>query len=159
MRDFTKSVTGYTWAMSLFGVQQIVNIFSPKKATEAFNSVSKATEDQFGQALKATFRAGDNLQKGVVDATFEVLGLGMFNGRGGGGTADVARQTGEALRQGGRAMSQVADVVGQTVQSATAAVTSATQKAAAPSPPPTSEAGGATGRQHQSWGAAPRQDS
>lgn len=157
MRDFTKSITSYTWAMSLFGVQQIVNIFSPKKAAEAFNGVSKATEDQFGQALKAAFRAGDNLQKGLVDATFGVLGLGMFNGRGGGGTADVARQTGEALRQGGRAMSQAVDVVGQTVQSATAAVSSAAQQATAPSPPPTAEADGATGKQHQSWGAAPRQ--
>ena len=63
MREFTKSMTSYTWAMSLFGLQQMIAPFRPAKATESFNRVTKATEEQFGDALKATFRAGDNLQK------------------------------------------------------------------------------------------------
>jgi hypothetical protein len=55
MREFTKSMTSYTWAMSLFGLQQMINVFRPAKATQAFDHVTKATEDQFGDALKATF--------------------------------------------------------------------------------------------------------
>ena len=64
MREFTKSMTSYTWAMSLFGLQQMINVFRPEKAAQSFNKVTKATEEEFGGALKATFRAGDNLQKG-----------------------------------------------------------------------------------------------
>jgi hypothetical protein len=124
MREFTKSMTSYTWAMSLFGLQQMINVFRPGKASDSFNNVTKATEDQFGDALRATFRAGDNLQRGLVDITFGVLTFGMFD-RGGtrGATSDAARQTGEALRQSGRVVNQAVDVVSQTVQSATSAVT------------------------------------
>jgi hypothetical protein len=170
MREFTKSVTSYTWAISLFGLQQMVNVFRPAKATEAFNNVTKATEEQFGEALKATFRAGDNLQKGFVDVTCRVLTLGMFDRGGARTTADVARQTGEALRQGGRVVSQTVDAVSQTVQSATSAVAGAAQQGAgwAGTPsmsrdaktqqsrgdtvPPPRQAGG-----QQGWGPMPTQ--
>lgn len=130
MREFTKSMTSYTWAISLFGLQQMFSVFRPGEATESFNNVTKATEDQFGDALRATFRAGDNLQKGLVDITFGVLTLGMFDRGGTRATSDVARQTGEALRQGGRVVGQAVDVVGQTVQSATSAVAGAAQQGA-----------------------------
>jgi hypothetical protein len=178
MREFTKSMTSYTWAMSLFGLQQMVNVFRPSQATQSFNHVTKATEEQFGDALKATFRAGDNLQRGLVDMTFGVLTLGMFD-RGGGAqtTSDVARQTGEALRQGGRAVSQAVGAVNQTVQSATAAAAGAAQQsagwAATPSmsydartqprrdaqssPRPSSS--GSEGGGQQGWGPMPTQGS
>src|SRR5262249_48656227 len=129
-REFTKSMTSYTWAMSLFGLQQVVNVFRPGKATESFNNVTKATEDQFSEALKATFRAGDNLQKGFVDMTFGMLTLGMFDRGGPRATTDVARQTGEALRQGGRIVSQTVEAVSQTVQSVTSAAAGAAQQGA-----------------------------
>jgi hypothetical protein len=130
MREFTKSMTSYTWAMSMFGLQQMINVFRPGKATESFNNVTKATEEEFGDALKATFRAGDNLQRGLVDVTFGALTLGMFNRGGSGTTADIARQTAEALRQGGRAVSQTAEAVTRTVQAGTSAATSAAQQTA-----------------------------
>ena len=130
MREFTKSMTSYTWAMSLFGLQQMINVFRPAKAAQSFNKVTKATEDEFGDALKATFRAGDNLQRGLVDVTFGVLTFGMFDRGGAQATSDVARQTGEALRQGGRAVSQAVDAVTQTVQSATSAAAGAAQQSA-----------------------------
>lgn len=133
MREFTKSMTSYTWAMSLFGLQQMINVFRPGKATGSFNNVTKATEDEFGDALKATFRAGDNLQRGLVDVTFGVLTLGMFDGGGARATSegaqqagdaarqtgDAMRQTGDAARQSGRVVNQTADIVGQSLQAAT----------------------------------------
>ena len=164
MREFTKSMTSYTWAMSLFGLQQMVNVFRPAKATQAFINVTKATEDQFGEALRATFRAGDNLQKGLVDVTFGLLTLGMFDRGGGRGTVDVARQTGEAFRQSGRAVGQAADIVGQAVQGATSAAvnvaqqtaraaTTGTSREAGPSRP----AGQAAGGRPPGWGPMPTQ--
>lgn len=177
MREFTKSMTSYTWAMSLFGLQQMINVFRPGKAAQQFNNVTKATEEQFGDALKATFRAGDNLQRGLVDVTFGVLTLGMFD-RGGGAqaTSDVARQTGEALRQGGRVVSQAVDAVTQTVQSATSATAGAARQSAgwsatpsmrqdtstrprkqAPAGPGPSPSSSASGGQ-QGWGPMPTQE-
>lgn len=143
MRELTKSMTSYTWAMSLFGFQQMINAFHPAKAAESFNKVTRATEAEFGDALKATFRAGDNLQKGLVDVTFGVFTLGMFDRSGARGTADVARQTGEALRQGGRVISQTVDAISKTVQTGTAAVTGAAQQ---------------TAQQAAGWAAVPRRE-
>jgi hypothetical protein len=142
MREFTKSMTSYMWAMSLFGVQQMVNVFRPSKAVESFENVTGATEEEFGDALKATFRAGDNLQRGLVDLTFGVFTLGMFSGRGGGSgtTSNVGQQSAEAFRQGMRAMGQAADTVGQTVQGASYYAADATRAA------------GGGGRNDARWG-------
>ncbi|HKG80864.1 MAG TPA: hypothetical protein VKA78_15615 [Pyrinomonadaceae bacterium] len=176
MREFTKSMTSYTWAMSLFGLQQMVNVFRPGKATESFNNVTKATEDEFTDALKATFRAGDNLQKGLVDLTFGVLTLGMFDRGGARATSDVTRQTGEAFRQGGRLVNQTVDAVNQTVQSATSAAAGAAQQSAewaatasmandvntrsqreAGPGPASRPSGGTSGGRPQGWGPMPTQ--
>lgn len=155
MREFTKSLTSYTWAMSLFGVQQMFNVFRPAKATESFNNVTAATEEEFGDALKATFRAGDNLQKGLVDVTCGVLTLGMFDRGGATTTANVARQTGEALRQGGRIVSQTVEAVTKTVQAGTSAVTGAAPQTP-PSPGAAQAPPGAPGRE-KGWGPMPGQ--
>lgn len=130
MREFTKSMTSYTWAMSMFGIQQVINVFRPERATDSFNNVTKAAEEEFDNALKATFRAGDNLQKGLVDMTFGVLTLGLFDRGGAGASSDIARQTGEAFRQGGRLMSETMDAFGRTARAGTSAVTGAAQQAA-----------------------------
>ncbi|MEK6279444.1 MAG: hypothetical protein AABN95_03745 [Acidobacteriota bacterium] len=128
MREFTKSMMSYTWAMSVFGVQQMFNVFRPAKAAQSFDSVTKVTEEELGGALKATFHAGDNIQKGLVDVTFGVLTLGMYGGGGATSTAGVAQQTGEALRQGGRVVGQAVESITQTVQSATSAAAGAAQQ-------------------------------
>jgi len=131
MREFTKSMMSYTWAMSLFGVQQMVNAFRPSKATESFDNVTKATREEFGEALRATFRAGDNLQRGLVDMTFSVFTLGMFDRRGASGTtSDVGRQSADAFRQGARAMGQTADTIGRAVQGATSYAADAARQGA-----------------------------
>lgn len=130
MREFTKSMTSYSWAMSMFGLQQVINVFRPERATDSFNNVTKAAEEQFDNALKATFRAGDNLQKGLVDMTFGVLTLGLFDRGGASASSDIVRQTGEAFRQGGRLMSETMDAFGRTARVGTSAVTGAAQQAA-----------------------------
>jgi len=76
MRELTKSFFSFSWAMSLFGLQQAVNVINPSRATQSFKSVTKATEDEFGGITEATFRAGDSVQRSFVDLTF-----GVFNGQ------------------------------------------------------------------------------
>lgn len=172
MREFTKSMTSYAWAMSLFGLQQMANVFRPEKATAAFNNVTKATEEEFGGALKATFHAGDSLQKGLVDVTFGVFTLGMLD-RGGANTSDIARQTGEAFRQGGRVVNRAVEAISKTVQTGTSAVAGAAQQTSGgwgampgttpqpqapprPSAAPPKSATPPTGGQ-QGWGPMPAQ--
>lgn len=63
--------------MSLFGIQQTLNLLRPSEATQAFDKVTEAVEGEFDNSLlKATFRAGDNLQRGLIDMTF-----GLFTGQ------------------------------------------------------------------------------
>jgi hypothetical protein len=129
MREFTKSVLSYTWATSVFGVQQMINLVTPQgsrqshPATEAFNNATKCTADELGDAMRATYRLGDNLQRGMVDVLFSVATLGMFDRGGsrgrGSGSSNLGEQTAGAFRQGMSAMGQAADVVGQAVGGAT----------------------------------------
>src|SRR5262245_59385288 len=86
MRDLTKSMLSYSWAMSLFGVQQTINLLTPPwrngehhPAAEAFDRVTEAAEEQFGETLKAAFRAGDDWQRAMIDATVGVLTLQSFD--------------------------------------------------------------------------------
>jgi hypothetical protein len=79
IRDLTKSMLSFSWGMSLFGAKQFANILMPEKATASFNAVTQATEAQLGDVLKGAFRAGDQLQKGLVDISFSFLTLEALN--------------------------------------------------------------------------------
>lgn len=129
MREFTKSMFSYAWAMSLFGVQQTLSVLTPRgqqdhPATRAFNNVAGAARDELGSSLGATYRAGDNLQRGLVDATFSVLTLGLFNrsdnsnvtstGDTAGAVSNVGRQAAQAFRQTVNAACQTGRSVGVT---------------------------------------------
>lgn len=104
MRDVTKSAFSFSWAMSLFGVQQVLDLMRPSKATKAFDNVTAATEAEMGDALKATFKAGDNLQKGLVDIAFGVFtGQTLNPSEWMRMTSDVMNQSADAVSQGLRA--------------------------------------------------------
>jgi len=79
MRDLTKSMISFSWVTSLFGVQQMANLLSLDKATESINKVTDATKKELGGATEASFRAGDNLQRGLVDLTFSMLSPQILN--------------------------------------------------------------------------------
>src|SRR6266576_2018107 len=76
MRDFAKSMFSFSWAMSLFGLQQTLNLVKPPQAAKAFDSVREATTAQLGDLLSETFKAGDKVQRELVDLT-----LGPLTGR------------------------------------------------------------------------------
>lgn len=77
MREFTKAMFSFSLAVSLFGLKQAQNLLTPQErderrapATKAFDSVTNATTDQFGETLNSLFRMLDNVQRGLVGLTF-----------------------------------------------------------------------------------------
>ena len=83
MNEFTKSAFSFTWAMSVFGAQQMFNLLTPSRATRGFNQVARAAEGELGDVLRGAFRAGDALQRGTVDAAFgwTAMGTNVNDGR------------------------------------------------------------------------------
>jgi hypothetical protein len=85
MRDFTKSMMSYSWAQSMFSLQQMLNLLTPQgrdptaKVTEAFNNVTAAVVEQLGDTMKETFRIGDRMQQEMVDMMLGNFGLGALD--------------------------------------------------------------------------------
>ncbi len=113
MRELTKSFLSFSWAMSLFGVRQAATILSPDKATASFNHVTDATKEELGSATEAAFKAGDNLQRSVVDLTFGVFLLEALN------PTKWAKTTSGVVQRAAKATSDVAQqavgVVGKVI--------------------------------------------
>jgi tryptophan 2,3-dioxygenase len=108
IRDLTKSLLSFSWGMSLFGAQQVANLLTPQSPSQpahtamaAFNVVTQTVEGQFSEALKGVFKAGEQLQQGMVDLSFSFFTLEAFNpNRMMHMTSEVMQQTSGAFRQG-----------------------------------------------------------
>ena len=80
MREFTKAAISYGWASTCFQAQQLMNVLAidPETqnsvATSAFNAVAESTAAQLGPTLRSTYRAGDAMQRGMVNMMFGVAG-------------------------------------------------------------------------------------
>ena len=99
MSNLAKSIFSFSWAMSLFGVQQAANALAPSKAAKTFDHVTQSAREELGEALTAAFEAGDKLQKGVVDLTASAFKAGSaFDPSSVTRTAaDLGRQTAQAF--------------------------------------------------------------
>ncbi len=62
--------------MSLFGAQQMFNLFRPSKAVQSFEQVTSATEDELDRSLQGIFKMGDDVQRRMVDLMFGAVGSG-----------------------------------------------------------------------------------
>lgn len=85
MLELPKSALSYSWAMSLFGVQQVANLLAPsdlrqptRDASAASYSVTQAIEKQFGDPVFGAFQIGDDAQRRLVDFAFDTLTLRAF---------------------------------------------------------------------------------
>jgi hypothetical protein len=87
VRELTKSMLSFSWAMSMFGLKQMSDLLVPQSnAAGSFAAVARSAEDQLGKTARAAFRMGDNLQRGLVDLTFAFLTFGLSSpGAGQGG--------------------------------------------------------------------------
>ncbi len=72
MRDLTKSMFRFSWAMSMLGLRQASQLLLPGegwgKSTSAFDALSHAAEGQMGETVRNVYRAGDEFQGGMVNA-------------------------------------------------------------------------------------------
>jgi hypothetical protein len=100
IRDLTKSMLSFSWAISLFGVEQLTNTLLPQspsqpnhRATTAFDAVTHAAEEQLSGVLKGVFTAGDRLQRGMVDLMLGFLSLEASN------PSQMMRMTSDMMRQ------------------------------------------------------------
>lgn len=80
MREFVKSVSSLGLGMSFLGLQLMQDMLTPSgegerksPATRTLDSVVNATAEQFGSTLRATFRAVDNVQRGITGIAFDAL--------------------------------------------------------------------------------------
>lgn len=76
MRELAKSMVGFSWAVGLFGFQQITKAMSagsaPEEQTVAeLDEVARAAEQHLDEPFARQFHAGDEWQRKMVDAFFD----------------------------------------------------------------------------------------
>ncbi len=147
IRDFTKSAMSFTWALSLLGIKQAVDLVRPgqQRGGDLFAPMTQVAEDQLDDSMKGIYRSGNNLQARAVDMAFAWMNPGTwfnpnawlrpFAGgcgqqRGGVGAADQ-NEGGGVAGQAGSGFAQAATGIGQAVSQATAGLTQAVGQATA----------------------------
>ena len=83
MQQLTKSLGSLTWALPLFGLQQMTNAFRRSgdgtiggDAVAALDAVTRASMEQCGKSVCQTFEAGDKMQRDMVDMIFRLVPTG-----------------------------------------------------------------------------------
>jgi hypothetical protein len=74
MTDLAKSMFRFSWALSLFGASQAVDLLTGKRgAADGFEAVRYAAEGQMDGTFRSLFNTGDRLQRGMVDLAADLL--------------------------------------------------------------------------------------
>ena len=80
MKEFTKSLFSFGLAVSFFGLKQVENILlgssERKGPAKSLDHVTAATTAELSGTLESTFRATDNLQRGIVGLVFGLIPFG-----------------------------------------------------------------------------------
>jgi hypothetical protein len=66
-RQLFKSMLGFSWAQSLFGVKQLGGLLTPGQGAGGFDHVTRITEAELSDPVKNFFRAGDRIQRETID--------------------------------------------------------------------------------------------
>jgi hypothetical protein len=76
MRELTKAIGSFSWALSLFGARQALSLLrqpfpgSDRPASRAFDRVADSAGAELGGWLRGVYEAGDRAQRGFVDLFF-----------------------------------------------------------------------------------------
>src|SRR5215469_2113968 len=86
MRELAKSMVGFSWAVGLFGVQQLNKMMGtvaePQDVTAAqLDDVSRAAQRHLSDQYSQQFEAGDKWQRQVIDALFDAASARSFDPR------------------------------------------------------------------------------
>src|SRR3954451_22035108 len=66
-RELTRSMASFSWAMSLFGIEQMTRLASPRRAADAFSVVARSAEGTLGPGLSSILQTGGRLQQTLGD--------------------------------------------------------------------------------------------
>src|SRR5690242_16211931 len=66
-RQLFKSMFGFSWAQSLFGLKQLGGLLTPGQGADGFDYVTRATEAELIEPVRNFFRVGDRIQRETVD--------------------------------------------------------------------------------------------
>ncbi len=92
MRDLTKSLLSYSWAMSLFGARQLASLVDPRNlggGGASLDAVTRAAKAQLEGLFADAFHAGDELQRRLVDTMFGVFDPRLWAAPGGAAASGV----------------------------------------------------------------------
>jgi hypothetical protein len=71
IRELTKSALSFSWALSLLGIKQAVNLGRPgQQGGDLFAPVTQMAVGQLDESMKGIYRSGDNLGARMVDLGF-----------------------------------------------------------------------------------------
>ena len=80
MRDLTKSFMSFSWAMTLFGLDQVRHLVADDDSGERSDRISQdldavttAAKDRLSERNASMFDAGNTLQNDMVDLTFDIF--------------------------------------------------------------------------------------
>ena len=82
MQQLTKSIGSFTWAMTLFGVQQLTNALGASRETGggsandaigAMDEVTQVSMSHCSTAMRQTYEMGDKIQRELLDMLFRVM--------------------------------------------------------------------------------------
>jgi hypothetical protein len=88
MLELTKSAISYSWAMSLFGAQQLANLVTldnpqdpARRVNASFYPVTQAFEDKLedNNLIFGAYLLGNDAQRALLDLTFDTLTLRAFS--------------------------------------------------------------------------------
>jgi len=106
VRELAKSFNSFSWALSLLGAQQVLNLVrrplggAQGPSASDLGPVTRVAEGQLGSTLKNAFEAGEQMQRSAVDLAFGVLTLEVLDpNRFVALSTDVVRQSTSALRR------------------------------------------------------------
>jgi hypothetical protein len=80
MRDLTKSFTSFSWAMTLFGLDQLRHLVADDDSGKRreriggdLDAMTTAAKDRLSERNASMFDAGNTLQSDMVDLTFDIF--------------------------------------------------------------------------------------
>lgn len=86
MRELAKSMVGFSWAVGLFGFQQITRAMTPgtqppEQTAAELDDVAHAAERHLSDSFARQFHAGDEWQRRLLDVFFDAASLRSFDPR------------------------------------------------------------------------------
>lgn len=80
MRDLTKSFFSFSWAMTMFGLEQFRTLFSDEiegkrrdRMTHDLEAVTEVTRKRLSKRNASMFESGNDLQRDMVDLMYDIV--------------------------------------------------------------------------------------